>query len=109
MIQLKELSLPIECSQQEIEQFCQRWKIKEFYLFGSILRNDFNKKSDLDVIVQFFPNPNWGWKVVTMKEELEKIFKRKVDVAYKDAVEGDENWIRRENILSTAKLIYEQQ
>ena len=26
---------------KQIEDFCRRWKIKEFALFGSVLREDF--------------------------------------------------------------------
>ena len=91
-----------------IIEFCQRWKVQEFYLFGSVLRDDFNEQSDIDVMIKFLPNPGWGWEVVRMDRELEKIFGRKVDIAYKDVVEQDDNWLRRKNILSTARLIYEQ-
>ena len=73
-----------------------------------MLRDDFNEKSDIDVMVQSFPNPGWGWKIVTMNDELEQIFKRKVDLIFKDAIEKSRNWIRKEDILSSAKLIYEQ-
>ena len=100
------LAIPIP--QEEIKDFCQRWKIKEFYLFGSVLRDDFNEQSDIDVMVQFFPNPGWGWEIVTMNDELEQIFERKVDFIFKDAIEKSHNWIRKKDILSTAKLIYEQ-
>lgn len=98
----------IPIPQQEIEEFCQRWKVKEFYLFGSVLRDDFNEQSDIDVMVQFFPNPGWGLEFVTMKYELEEIFCCKVDLVTKKSIERSHNWIRREDILSSAKLIYEQ-
>ncbi len=103
-----EQPLAITVPQELIEDFCHRWKIKEFYLFGSVLRDDFNEQSDIDVMVQSFPNPGWGWKIVTMNDELEQIFGRKVDLIFKDAIERSQNWIRREDILSSARLIYEQ-
>ena len=59
-------------------------------------------------MVKFFPNPGWGWEVVRMDDELSEIFGRQVDVAYKDVIEQDDNWLRQKNILSTARLIYEQ-
>ena len=99
-------SFAIPIHQEEIEDFCHRWKIKELYLFGSVLRDDFNEQSDIDVMVQFFPNPGWGLEFVTMNDELEQIFRRKVDLVTKKSIEKSENWIRREDILSTAKLIY---
>ncbi len=103
-----EPSLPIKFSTKSIREFCQRWKVQEFYLFGSVLRDDFNDQSDIDVMVKFFPNPGWGWEVVRMDDELSEIFGRQVDVAYKDVIEQDDNWLRQKNILSTARLIYEQ-
>ncbi len=103
-----EPSLSIKFSTESIIEFCQRWKVQEFYLFGSVLRDDFNEQSDIDVMIKFLPDPGWGWEVVRMDSELEKIFGRKVDIAYKDVVEQDDNWLRQKNILSTARLIYEQ-
>ncbi len=43
---------------KQIEDFCRRWKIKEFALFGSVLREDFRPNSDIDVLVAF--NPDGG-------------------------------------------------
>ena len=39
----------------EIIKFCQRCQVKQFYLFGSVLRDDFTSESDIDVMVEFFP------------------------------------------------------
>jgi len=62
-----EQSLAITIPQKLIEDFCQRWKVKELYLFGSGLRDDFNDKRDIDVMVQSHPNPGWGWKIVKIR------------------------------------------
>jgi uncharacterized protein len=91
-----------------IAQFCQRWKIQEFYLFGSILWQDFHSDSDIDVMVQFLPDARWGFEIVDMKQELEEIFNRKVDFLTKKAIEQSENWIRRKEILETTRLVYAQ-
>lgn len=97
----------IELPQAAIAQFCQRWKIEEFYLFGSVLRDDFRSDSDIDVMVQFAADARWGLlALVEMKEQLEEIFNRKVDLLTKKSIEESENWIRRKEILSTAKVIY---
>ena len=31
--------------------FCRKWKITEFSLFGSVIRDDFGPESDVDVLV----------------------------------------------------------
>jgi predicted nucleotidyltransferase len=41
------MELPIA----QIKEFCQRWQITEFALFGSVLRDDFRPDSDIDVLV----------------------------------------------------------
>jgi predicted nucleotidyltransferase len=40
-------------SQQAIAQFCQRWQMIEFAVFGSVLGSDFRPDSDIDVLVTF--------------------------------------------------------
>ncbi len=100
--------IAITIPQEAIAQFCQKWKIQEFYLFGSVLRDDFRPDSDIDVMVEFTPDARWGLEIVSMKEELEEIFGRQVDFIFKEAIEKSQNWIRRAEIFRTAKLIYDQ-
>ncbi|MEO1690058.1 MAG: nucleotidyltransferase domain-containing protein [Cyanobacteria bacterium J06631_6] len=98
----------IEIPYEDVSSFCARWRVEQFYLFGSALRSDFTDRSDIDVIVKFFPDADIGWDIVTMNEELEEIFERKVDLTTKAAIEESDNWLRRRNILNEATLIYEQ-
>lgn len=107
MTDLKQL-YAVEIPELEIAKFCQRWKVRQFYLFGSVLRDDFTADSDIDVIVEFLPNAYIGWDIVTMNDELEAIFERKVDLTTKAGIEESDNWLRRRNILDEATLIYEQ-
>lgn len=101
------ISPKIEVSENAIASFCQRWKITEFALFGSILRDDFRPDSDVDVLVSFAPDANWSlWNIIEMKEELETLFGREVDLVQKD---GLRNPFRRYEILSTKQVIYATQ
>ena len=87
-----------------IADFCKRWKVKEFSVFGSILREDFGPDSDVDVLLSFIKDAPWGlFEFVDMKEELEKIFGREVDIVEK---EGLRNPFRRREILHTREVIY---
>jgi len=83
-----------------------RWQVEEFYLFGSVLRKDFYPDSDIDVMVVFAPAITWGFEWVTMQRELADLFGRSVDLLTKASIEESHNWIRREEILDTAQLIY---
>ena len=44
---------------EKIEEFCHRWKIAEFALFGSVLREDFRSDSDVDILVSFGEDADW--------------------------------------------------
>ena len=90
-----------------IEAFCQRWKITELSLFGSVLRDDFRPDSDVDVLVSFDPESRWSLlDLARIQCELETILGRNVDLVTRSSVENSHNWIRREAILSTAQRIY---
>jgi len=88
----------------EIESFCRRWRIVEFALFGSVLREDFGQDSDVDVIVTFSESAHHSlFELVTMEKELSGIFGRKVDMVEKSAIR---NPFRRSEILKTMELVY---
>ena len=46
------ISLPME----QIVEFCHKWHITEFALFGSVLRDDFRPDSDIDVLLTMSPS-----------------------------------------------------
>jgi uncharacterized protein len=91
----------------EIERFCQRWKVQELALFGSVLRKDFDAASDVDVLVTFTDDAQWSLlDHVQMENELAEMIGRNVDLISKRAVEKSQNWIRREAILETARVLF---
>jgi len=97
----------ITLDQEKIAEFCQRWKIIEFALFGSVLRDDFRPDSDVDVLATFASDADWSlFDHVDMQEELSALFGRKVDLVSRRAIERSDNWIRRKAILNTAEQIY---
>ena len=88
----------------KIKSFCRKWKINEFSLFGSVLRDDFLPHSDIDVLVSFEENVAWSlYDVVEMKEELEVLFGRSVDLVEKGAVR---NPFRRRSIMTNREILY---
>lgn len=89
-----------------IAELCDRWKIDALYLFDSVLRDDFHLDSDVDVMVSFSPDAHRGWTIVSIKKELEELLARKVDFLTRKSIEDSQNWIRRREILSTARLFY---
>lgn len=91
-----------------IAEFCQRRDITELALFGSVLREDFNPSSDLDFLVTFSPEAKISLsKLDAIEEELKQMVNREIDLIFKKSIEASPNWIRKRNILDTAKVIYE--
>lgn len=91
----------------QISDFCRKWNIVEFSLFGSVLREDFSPESDVDVLVQFHPTARYSFfDLVHMQDELKDIFGRKVDLVSKRGIEGSRNPFRRKSILESAEVIY---
>jgi predicted nucleotidyltransferase len=89
-----------------IRQFCWRWKIRELALFGSVLRTDFRPDSDVDVLVTFHDDADWGLLAhIQMQQELATLLHRPIDLVSKRAVERSPNWVRREAILNTVQVI----
>jgi len=90
--------------QDQIATFCRRWKIKELALFGSVLREDFNPTSDVDILISFEPDIPWSlYDWMDMIEELKSIFGRDVDLVEKS---GLKNPLRRHEILTKRQVIY---
>jgi len=97
----------IDLPMDAIRDFCDRWKIREFALFGSVLRDDFRPDSDIDVLVTFTDDAAWSlFDHVHMQDELEALLGRKVDLVNRRSVERSENPYRRHEILTTAETIH---
>jgi uncharacterized protein len=98
------LSERLNTQPEQIERICQRWKIAEFSLFGSILREDFRPDSDVDILVAFEENNGWSlFDVMNLQRELEAIVGRPVDLLEKRDLK---NPFRRSEILKTHQVIY---
>ncbi len=88
----------------KLADFCQRWKVSELALFGSVLREDFGPDSDVDVLIELVPGHGLGlYEVIDMEQELRGIFGRDVDLVTKG---GLRNPFRRHEILSTRQVVY---
>ncbi|MFB2836254.1 nucleotidyltransferase family protein [Floridanema evergladense] len=96
-------ALPME----KIAEFCHKWQVTEFALFGSILRDDFHANSDIDVMVQFHQEAHPTlFDLAEMEEELKTLFQRDVDLVTRKGIETSRNYLRRQAILSSAQVIY---
>ena len=98
------MTVGIEIDKEQIARFCRKWKITEFSLFGSVLRDDFRPDSDVDVLVAFAEGAPWSlFDMVNMQDELKTLFGREVDFVEK---QGLRNPFRRRHILKHTEIIY---
>jgi predicted nucleotidyltransferase len=94
----------INVPMEKIAEFCRKWKVRRFSLFGSVLREDFGPDSDVDVLLSFLPDSTWDLlDLVDMRDELVALFGREVDLVEE---EGLRNPFRRSSILSTRQVVY---
>jgi uncharacterized protein len=70
----------IAIDQERITGFCRRNHIRRLALFGSVLREDFQPDSDIDVLVEFESGHVPGLRFFALERELSEIFGRKVDL-----------------------------
>lgn len=96
--------LKIQVPRKEIEDFCKRNHIRKLAFFGSVLREDFGPKSDVDVLVEFEEGKTPGLAFFRMQNELSKILGRTVDLN----TPGFISKYFREQVMREAKVQYVQ-
>jgi uncharacterized protein len=95
---------PIPIDLEAIKAYCQKYGIREFALFGSVLRDDFDTESDVDVLVEYEPEVRLDFDLLfKMEDELSLMFGRKVDLVEKSRIK---NPFRRASILGSYRVIY---
>ena len=98
------MTVQLHIDRDKIASFCRRWKIIELALFGSVVREDFQPDSDVDVLVSFSDDAQWSLlDMVDIRDELKDIFAREVDLVEKQALR---NPFRRHSILTGKEVIY---
>jgi predicted nucleotidyltransferase len=99
--------IDIERIKPDIERVCRSLPVKRLGLFGSALRGDFSQGSDVDVLVIFDSGENIDLfdKYFELKEQLQEVFKRQVDLVVDKQFK---NPVLRETINRTRTIIYEQ-
>ena len=91
---------------QKIIALCKKYRVKNLYVFGSILSSRFNENSDVDFSATFNHDPDplvAGENFMNFYIDLENLMGRRIDL-------GDEDFIKnkyfREELNETKQLIY---
>ncbi|MGK7946860.1 MAG: nucleotidyltransferase family protein [Microcystaceae cyanobacterium] len=97
----------LQVNPTELKQFCEDHLIAELSVFGSILREDFSEQSDVDLLITYLPSaPRGLLEKFELKEQLEALFSRSVDLISRTSIEKSHNWLKRQEILKSAEVIY---
>ncbi len=94
---------------ENLADLCRRFNIKRLDVFGSATREqDFDPtRSDIDLLVEFAPEDAANMTTyLDVKEALEKLLERPVDLIDRGAVEQSRNYLRRHRILQEAEPIF---
>ena len=91
----------------QVTQVCQSLPIKRLGLFGSALTEKFTSKSDIDILVVFEEDNDIDYfdKYFELKENLEKIFNKKVDLVIDKKFK---NPYFQKAVDSSRRIIYER-
>jgi len=97
----------IEKNKIDILNLCENHKVKQLYLFGSILSDSFNNSSDIDMLVQFSNVDLLDYfdNYMDLKEKFEHLFSRHVDLVENQSIK---NPVFRKIIDRDKFLIYER-
>ena len=94
----------ITVKDQDLFDIIRKYGLSELAVFGSVLRDDFNDESDVDLLIVFKNGKEKSlFDIIDLKSEMEMLVGRKVDIVEKEALK---NPYRKAEILKTAKVIY---
>ena len=93
---------------EEIADLCRRYGVIRLEVFGSAARGtDFDAdRSDIDFMIDLGERSLTLTAYLDLKDELEALFGRSVDLIERKTVEQSRNYIRRKNILGNAEVVY---
>lgn len=63
----------------------EKYKVSELGIFGSFVRGEQRKRSDIDILVEFGELPD-VFLLIDLEDYLRKILKKKVDLVRKGAI-----------------------
>ncbi len=95
--------LPIELHEATLQTLCRQYGVAQLALFGSVLRDDFTDRSDIDVLCTLLPDsPAHGFEWIHLKQALEDLWHRPVDLIEPHLLHA----IIRDDVLAEERIIY---
>lgn len=82
MKSIKEINKILKAHKQELYE---RYKVTEVGVFGSVLRGEQKKRSDIDILVEFEQIPDL-LEFINLERYLTRLLRKKVDLVRKEAI-----------------------
>lgn len=97
----------LEAYIKDIEKLCKEHKVKSLYAFGSVLTNNFNEHSDIDLVVDFanVELEDYADNYFDFKFSLQDILQKPIDLLEEKAIK---NPYFRQSLNKQRQLIYGQ-
>jgi len=95
----------IQLPRDKLAEFCKRNRVRKLSLFGSALKGELRKDSDIDLLVEFHSDETAPslLDLARMERELSKLLRgRKVDLR----TPGELSRYFRDEVLATASVQY---
>ena len=95
--------LAINADPTRLAGICRRYQVRQLSVFGSVARGQARSDSDVDLLVEFFPDAGIGLiRYAGLMLALAELLGRKVDLVTKPALKP----ALRDAILEEAQLLY---
>ena len=90
---------------EQITDLCRQYHVKKLFAFGSVITDEFNERSDVDLIVDFDKQEikDQFLNFFDFKYSLEDVFQREVDLLEEQPIR---NSYLKKNIENSKTLIY---
>jgi predicted nucleotidyltransferase len=97
------MDLEFDTLHDQIAEICRRYRIAELSVFGSVTRREDSFDSDIDLLYVSAPDStNSLWELWELRDELEQLLGRKVDLVPKNSL----HWVIRDRVLAEARPVY---
>ena len=67
----------------KLKELCKQYKVNSLYVFGSVIKNNFNENSDIDFLISFDKHisiEEYTDNYFALQYQLRAIFKREIDL-----------------------------
>ncbi len=85
-----------------LADICHRFGVVELAAFGSIVRDEATRDSDIDLLYVMAPDRRLGFAVDRLEDELADLFGRTVDLVSKKSLHR----LLRDEVLAEARMLY---